>query len=448
MLDDPVRRTVPRWRFWKDAVQLGDVDCAHESRKPKEPNLIGLERAKFDWETHQTLPFAGDFIGVAYSLGRGDLAKDAADFVRNASSTASKALIDLANKILSEEGQRSSTPFEPPILQPEDRHKRIAYLKNILSRYPRHPLAYMDLAREYVALGQARSAKKPVMMALAIAPNNRFILRSASRFFLHRCNDSEQAHDILRKSGRIRVDPWILAAEIAVASAVGRTSRLVKVGRKFLNSKNLSPSHISELASALATLELTAGKVREGKRLLRLALEKPTENVVAQAGWLVRKLGNLEINLMDLEIPGAYEARAWGNILDKNWFDCLNAAELWQRDEPFSKRPATFGSWAALTTMGDFSKSEFLARQGLIMHPKDFFLLNNLAVALAYMGRVSEAEKEFKKINRKEANGIYKPTYLATKGLIQFRCGSVEEGRRLYRQAVDEAKEKKTYSVK
>ena len=453
ILDDPVRRTVPRWRFWEDAVQLGDVDSAHEARKPKKPNLDGLERAKSDWETHQTLPFAGDFLGVAYALGQGSLAKDAADFIRNIP-IKSKAATDLANKILFEEEQGSSSPSEPPILQREDRHKRIADLKNLLSRFPRHPIAYMDLAREYVALGQGRSAKKPVMMALALAPNNRFILRSASRFFLHRRDDPdndidpEQAHDILRKSERVKVDPWILAAEIAVASAVGRTSRLVKVGRNLVNSENLSPSHISELASALATLELTAGKIREGKRLLRRALEKPTENVLAQAGWLGRQIGDLlEINSINWEIPGAYEYRAWANIINKNWVDSLKAAELWQRDEPFSKRSAVFGSWVALTSVDDFKKAEALARQGLIMHSKDFFLLNNVAVALAYMGKVVEADREFEKINKEEANGVYKSTYLATKGLIKFRYGLVEDGRRLYREAVDEAKKRNNLQI-
>ena len=447
ILYDPDRKTIPRWRFWKDAVQLGDVDSTHEFRKPKEPNLEGLDRAQFDWEANRTLPFAGDFLGAAYALGQGSRAKDAANFVRNVRTRASKAVVDLANKILDEEEQGSSSPAEPPILQPADRYKRISFLRNLLSRFPRHPLAYMDLAREYVALGQGRSAEKPVMLALALAPNNRFILRSASRFFLYLGNDPnyerdpKQAHDILRKAERVRVDPWILAAEIAVASAVGRTSRLIKVGRSLVNSNNLSPSHISELASALATVELAAGKVREGKRLFRRALEKPTENVLAQAGWLRRQMSDLsEINSINWEIPCAYEARAWANIIDKNWLESLKAAELWQRDEPFSKRAAVFGSWVALTLEGDFKKSEALARQGLIMHPKDLFLLNNLSVALAYMGRVSEAIQEFEKIDKEEANGEYKATYLATMGLIKFRDGSVEEGRRLYREAVDEAK--------
>ena len=454
ILYDPDRKTIPRWRFWKDAVQLGDVDSTHEFRKPKEPNLEGLERAQFDWEANRTLPFAGDFLGAAYALGQGSRAKDAANFVHNVRTRASKAVVDLANKILDEKEQGSSSPAEPPILQPADRYKRISFLRNLLSRFPRHPLAYMDLAREYVALGQGRSAEKPVMMALALAPNNRFILRSASRFFLYLGNDPnyerdpKQAHDILRKAERVRVDPWILAAEIAVASAVGRTSRLIKVGRNLVNSNNLSPSHISELASALATVELAAGKVREGKRLFRRALEKPTENVLAQAGWLRRQMSDLsEISSINWEIPCAYEARAWANIIDKNWLESLKAAELWQRDEPFSKRAAVFGSWVALTLEGVFKKSEALARQGLIMHPKDFFLLNNLSVALAYMGRVSEAIQEFEKIDKEEANGEYKATYLATMGLIKFRDGSVEEGRRLYREAVDEAKKKNDIEI-
>ena len=444
LLDDPDRRTVPRWRFWEDAVRLGDVDITQKVRTPNMPNLDGLERARHDWEVHQSLPFAGDFLGVAYALGQADQAKDAANFVSKFSSGTSKAAHDLAQKILKRNLDNQNILQDPPSPNLNDRRNRINHLRNYTRKFQRNPLVYMDLAREYVALGQTNAAKKPVMTALALAPNNRFILRSASRFFLH-INDPERAHDILRKAKRIKSDPWILAAEIAVASAVGRTSRLIRTGRNFVNSKDLPPFHLSELASALGTLEWNAGNTRLVKRFFVRALEKPTENVVAQAGWINRRLGYMEINPQTLDIPGAFEARAWANLLDSKWRDSLNAAELWQRDEPFSRRPAVFGSWLALVALADYKKAEDLARQGLIMHPDEFLLLNNLAVALAYMGKIDEAKYEFEKIKKEEAEGAYKPTYFATKGLIQFRNASIEEGRRFYQNAIKEAKERKDY---
>jgi len=87
--------------------------------------------------------------------------------------------------------------------------------------------------------------------------------------------------------------------------------------------------------------------------------------------------------------------------------------------------------------------AERFARHGLSTHPNEFMLLNNLAVSLACQGRTSDAVKEFERINQADAEGTYKPTWLATKGLIQFRLGSPDAGRRLYRTAVVEAKGKR-----
>ena len=51
--------------------------------------------------------------------------------------------------------------------------------------------------------------------------------------------------------------------------------------------------------------------------------------------------------------------------------------------------------------------------------------------------------KRFEQINQTDAEGTHKITYLATKGLIQFRLGSPDAGRRLYRMAILEAKGKR-----
>ncbi len=442
ILNDPTRRIVPRWRLWRDAVRLGDVDASIDVRVPQEPNPDDLIRAKFDWESNRSLPFAGDFLGKAYALGQGALASDAAWFVLKAESRTSKAARDLANLIVAEQTGSESDVSEPLLRSVEDRRQRVRTLRTSLREFLRNPLAYMDLAREYVALGQPLAALRPVQIALALAPDSRFVLRSASRFFLH-FNDPKQAHNVLRRAERVKADPWLLAAEIAVASAAGRTSSLVNIGRRFIDSQKFSPSHVSELASALGTLEWEAGKIKPVKRLFRHSLEKPTENAVAQAGWISRRLGGLELNQRALDTPRSYEARAWSNIIEGNWSNSLSSAELWLRDEPFAKRPAVLGSWVALTTATDLTAAERLARNGLMMHPEEFFLLNNLAVSLAYLGRASEASEIFQRIAQKDAEGPYKATYLATKGLIRFRLGSAEEGRQLYHMAVNEAKHRR-----
>jgi len=442
ILDDPKRRTVPRWRPWRDAVCLGDLDAATELRVPQDLDPRDLARLERAWETNCALPFAGDFAGAAFASGKPEIAKDAAHFLLRSRSGVSRAARDLAHLILDEKAASASALTDPPSLTREERGKRIHNLRRLLRQFLRHPLAHMDLAREYVALGQANAALKPVEIALSLAPGSRFVLRSAARFFLH-FEDRERAHDILRRAGSVKRDPWLLAAEIAVASAAGRTSSLVKTGRQILVSQDFPPAHISELASAIGTLEWEAGNRRVVRRLFRQALQNPTENTVAQAGWISRRIGDLGLDPRVFDTPRSYEARAWADIVGGHWSESLAAAELWLRDEPFAKRPAVFGSWAAAVTLSDFEAAARFAKHGLITHPREFFLLNNLAFSLASLGQVNQAVQVFETIDPADAEFLHKPTYLATKGLIKFRQGLPDEGRCLYRAGIAEAKSRK-----
>lgn len=442
VLDDPERRVVPRWRPWREAVSIEDVRPVDVRQTNKKINLEDLEQTRSQWEKNKSLPFAADFLGAAFALSQGEAAKDAAIFVLNSKRPTNKALQHLAKLVLSVPAEEQAA-VEPILPTKETSHHRIRMLRKSLHSFPRHPLALMDLAREYVGLGQSRAAIKPVRQALALAPTSRFVLRSASRFFLHH-KDNEQAHDILRRSERTKKDPWLISAEIAVASAAGRRSSLIKLGRQLIESRKFHLSHISELASALGTLELEDGRIRLMKKLFRTALVYPTENSLAQAAWVARKVGHLGFEPNIRDIPRSYEAGAWTNITNGHWDDSLGDAELWSCDEPFSKRPTRFGSWVALGTAPDYVKAEHIAKRGIKTHSDDFILLNNLTVALAYQDKTSEAVQYFNRIHPGTGEDQYTTTYLATNGLLQFRLGQVDDGRKLYRMAVNNAKRNKT----
>ena len=178
------------------------------------------------------------------------------------------------------------------------------------SQTPRDPLAYLDLARRYAALGQMERAEAALRGALALAPDSRFVLRSASRFFVH-ARDPARAQDLLRRSPRTRTDPWLVAAEISAATVANQTSRLIKLGRDFVTRRSLPPLHLSELAGALGTLEMGDGNNKAARKLFTQAMTAPTDNSLAQAQWALPKLG-----LTDLpdahSIPRAFEAEALG----------------------------------------------------------------------------------------------------------------------------------------
>jgi hypothetical protein len=89
----------------------------------------------------------------------------------------------------------------------------------------------------------------------------------------------------VRDESVVREDPWLLAAEVAVASVAGRRPMFVRQGRKVLESGRLPALQTAKLASAIATLEMTAGDTRSARRLFRESLVDPTDNSLAQAGW-------------------------------------------------------------------------------------------------------------------------------------------------------------------
>src|SRR5205823_4591050 len=107
---------------------------------------------------------------------------------------------------------------------------------------------WVDIARHYSIMGFNEQARRAIQKGVALAPENRFTLRSAARFYIH-IGDPEVAHDILKRSEKTKSDPWLLAAEIAAATVAGRTSRLVRRGRGFLDTH--PPFQATELASAI-----------------------------------------------------------------------------------------------------------------------------------------------------------------------------------------------------
>ena len=61
-------------------------------------------------------------------------------------------------------------------------YQRIAILKGKIRTYPRNAINYLDLALAYSAIGQNSQARKAVYISVVLAKNNRYVLRSASRF--------------------------------------------------------------------------------------------------------------------------------------------------------------------------------------------------------------------------------------------------------------------------
>lgn len=89
--------------------------------------------------------------------------------------------------------------------------------------------------------------------------------------------------------------------------------------------------------------------------------------------------------------------------------------------------------------LGDAEAAAGYARIGLVRAPKDNWLLNNLAVSLARQGKISEAADTIEKVSIDEKDYPARIVNVATRGLILFRAGQPDVGRKFYEHAIKAA---------
>jgi tetratricopeptide (TPR) repeat protein len=290
----------------------------------------------------------------------------------------------------------------------------------------------------YTTLGMRDPADKVIRIALALAPHDRFVLRCASRFLIH-IGQTEKAHSILKRSETTPLDPWLLAAELAVASILEKSSRFTKVAEQMLVGSNLSPRHVSELAGALASTEMWAGNHRRARKLFSRSLEDPTENALAQGVWASRDVSVERVDQMLQARPNANEALTLSTYWAEQWSNSVELSRKWAQDEPFSTRPFLHGSFLASSALQNPAEGERIARLGLRVNPHDPGLLNNLAFSIVCLGRPIEAKEVISGISIEHGPEQSKICLLATRGLIEYRLERPSEGKKLYQEAISKA---------
>ncbi|OXG06184.1 hypothetical protein BC749_102156 [Flavobacterium araucananum] len=327
-------------------------------------------------------------------------------------------------------------------------HIKINNLKKKITNSPHNPVLWVEIARFYSILGQDKRAEKALLNALYLAPENRYILRSISRFYVH-IGDFDLAHDIIRKSNLTKIDPWLMATEIALATLRERNSIFTKTGIQLVNSNNFHPFNVSELASSVASVELKNASVAKSKKLFQQSLICPNDNSLAQAEWASqedRSLMNVDPNKFNL--VNSFEASAREFFDGGNWQESINYSKKWFFDQPFSKLGVLFGNEVASRKLRDNNQAVEIAKLGLISHPHDPHLLNNIIYALSLQNKLNEADHFLKKIKKEDLNsrnyiGI---CLTATTGLLYFRKGFHDLGRKYYAEAIKiSSEEKLTY---
>jgi Flp pilus assembly protein TadD len=461
------RRIVPRWRAGEVALRTGEV-VGLPLREATAIDVVTqeeLRRRVEDWQVSRTLGHATDLIASSIALGRTEVARGAAEFVMKAGGDAGSVAIDLARGVLTvtaammpvERGEAASLDVKRswPLTSWDglDETVRFQYqhsvraqvaakihrLRRLVIDDPQNVLSWLELGRNFARLGQTEKATRAIRAALSVTPDHRFVLRSAARFFLH-SGEEEQAHDILRRSAATPHDPWLLAAEIAVATVANRSSRLVKSAQGMLASDRFTPFHTAEMASALATMELVDGSAKRARRLFDASLRDPTENSVAQAQWAShQRLLTADFGPV-ADVEGAFEAQAAMAYWEGRWDDALRGAWDWLADEPFSGRPIEMATAVAAAALGQPEQAVHFAELGVLANPKDPRLQGNHVFALAMAGRLNEAVRAMNQSEKLERKPAEQVIWHANAGLVFFRAGATTLGHLRYHDAVQRAR--------
>ena len=428
------RRLVPRWRGLVATLQSGEL--SHPARttknlRPTEPLspdlLMYLER----WRLSPSLVSAAELVEASIVSGHEQQAVDAARRIVSVDRTAAPLIRQQAARLLRRTGHEADIPAD---LEADNLPIAIVRPRSRLHRGD--ALAWVELALAQTIAGADRAAARSMLVALGLAPDNRHVLRSAARLYLHQ-DDPERAHATISRSAAAPSDPWLIASEIALAQVVRRSSKLIKIGESMLADSSWGPRQLTELAGAVGTQELISGNRKKSRRLFAQSLTDPTGSALAQGEWAASDLGGDIVSEARLSVTFENaEATAFHLARLGRFAEVAPACFSWSKQDPFSVRPYEFGT-ATSGYIEDFETALQFAKEGLKLRPDSPSLLNGAAFAAASLDRVDEAAAALAKISTMIADPTQRLVLLANRGLIAYRRGNVTMGERLYREVID-----------
>jgi tetratricopeptide (TPR) repeat protein len=426
------RLMIPRWRSLRLTIRSRELSGSFLKKGSTSvgsltPELTSRLEA---WRRRPDLISAAELVETAIVDAQEEEAINAALSLLAHGSHAVPLVQTQAALLLSRVGMGSEIPDRIKLNAPEFR----AFWRRRTRLYPQNPLGWVELALHDTIDGYIERAKRAILVALQLAPNDRHVLRSASRFFLH-CNDGLRAYEVIAKSAAVNNDPWLIASEVALAQHIEINPRFYKRGVAMFDSGML-PRQLTELAGSIATTELVEGNKKKARRYFKTSMLDPNANALAQAEWAAPSFGSELYSASKLSsVEEAHEAMALHLYREGKFSDVYLACEAWMDGEPYSIRPYEFAANTA-NVLEDHEKADEITRRGLAKRPNAPQLLNCRAYALASRDRLGEAEAVLARI----ASSVPEWMHLvaeANSGMIAFRRGRHTEAIIRYQQAIN-----------
>lgn len=457
--DDGKRRMLPLWRCYDDTVKSRELDFTGQK-------LLPVRFDKFDsfteaWAAKHTVISAADLLNAAVvsgNINRDDVRK-ASEFLLIHREQCSPIALDVARSII--DGDTQSVDIDPEKVsdfeelaaglitnldKEELRNKaQIGLLRKKLQEDCYNPIAYCELARCYANLNLDEKAKKYVDYAAFLAPHSRYVSRCAARFYIH-FNEWDRARYVLIKNGFVNTDPWIMASEIAVESVMGRSSKYIKKGRQLVSSGDFSAFSCSELSFAICEVDMSAGKHKEARRMIDKGLRSPNDNSLAQVEFYAKKDTSLILDMSQYkDMSHKYEADARNAYVGGMYKDAFISSLRWMLEYRFEHRPIGFAFDISCVYLKEYGYAANILKRYLKSEPNDPSAINNMVYTLGLSNKIEEAEEYLKRINLRNYstnNSVNAICLIATCGLLYYRKGMIDEGRKFYNDAISMAKRK------
>ncbi|MBI9039445.1 MAG: hypothetical protein JEY97_15030 [Bacteroidales bacterium] len=445
------RRVIPNWRDYRRTLQIGELGNSTT------PELnINIDRIVDDWRLDQNIGTAAELVNAAFISEKLNFTEliEAIIYIRDNKTRSSNTLLNLITAIEDNNGTKKAIGTNNLLLEKdvETINEFQAFINNkslykIINRTKArsrnetfNPIVWVELARMYTMHGQYKKAEKSIRIALHLAPENRFVLRSATRFFIH-SEQFEKALYYLRKSDSMKTDPWLISAHIATSSIMDRFSPMIKEGEKLIKSDKFSPYELTELLSSIGSLEFNDGSFKKAKSYFEKSMIQPNDNTLAQMEWVSKEDYRFQFNPFKFtEVINPFEAYALDYYEKGNWKDAFYNCIKWFLDVPFSKRPVLLGSYIAGSLLKDKNAAILLCEVGLQANPHDPTLLNNIIYDFATSGNIENASKYINQLKEVDIGSLpneSKITIQATLGLVSLRNNEFEIGKQLYELAID-----------
>lgn len=434
-IDSTERLLIPTWReFDKSFYELNPIG------QHKHPAAKGdIQKYLTEWRINRNLVTAGELITAAIVNGLTEepAVLEAARYVVDYPSKVPAPLMDASKNMIS---MPSPVDDDPKVRFPI--YEKIAKLKKLLNDYPTAAIYHVEIARWYMLLGQLDIAETHICAALYFDHDNRFVVRSAARFYIHR-DEGDKAVAVLRRSELTKFDPWLMASEISVSRKFKKRSPFLKKAFQLVDSNDFSSFDLSELCGTIGMEELENNGFKKSRKLFNQSLKAANDNSFAQAQWVAKN------RHLDLVFPNApidmnfKEALSYEKFFAGDYPSALQYAMQWQKEMPYSLKCVMFGSGISTIFQKDYQTSIRLLDNYLRTNQRSKAALNDLAYAYALDNDTVNAQKKLdmavKEIDRNHYE-LVDICLIATQGLVLFREGNEELGSEFYESAIESSR--------